>query len=148
MDSSDAIRNTKILDESHKIVKVPTYKFADLWDDLDKNFSPINRGCSCTVLPGVEVSGFRCRTGLLAWKFLEKNYLAKKNQSSFKNFQIHLPQKLLLYFSKNALKSTHFTFLKFKKIHKVTDLLCRKTLPEFWRKKIIWWELFFPKFCF
>lgn len=30
MDSADAIRNTKIFDESHKIVMVPTYNFAKL----------------------------------------------------------------------------------------------------------------------
>lgn len=63
MDSVDAIRNTKIFDESHEIVMVSTYNFAKLWDGLDENISIINRGCSCSMLHGVAVSGSGCRIG-------------------------------------------------------------------------------------
>lgn len=52
-------------------------------------------------------------TQRLAWNFLEKLFLMlKKNKAPSKYIYL---KSLLLHFSKNALKSAHFTFLQLKK---------------------------------
>lgn len=65
MNSTAAIRNTKIFDESHKNVMIPTHNFAKFCDDFDKSISVINKGSSWTMIYGenIAVSEFKSRTG-------------------------------------------------------------------------------------